>query len=258
MTRKVVVIIHGAGKQPDDYPQAEVDALKKELGYQPDYLAARYDDVAAGCSWRKLGDKETRIAAEGAMVRWERALRLQVTLQEYVRTGHWPEVEGRVTVQSLPAGLKFTIESCVRYLLADPSFQKAVQAQLIEPLQQAAAEYDETILVSHSLGSVVSLDVLRQHAASYPLTTWFTMGSPLRWLVGLGLHSGNLGQIDTQTVRFWHNLYDTTDLIASALAPAFSPYNLYDDFVDISATFPDAHHYWDNDEAVRIIADTLR
>ncbi|MBU0495090.1 MAG: hypothetical protein KKA73_05015 [Chloroflexi bacterium] len=258
MTKKVVVIIHGAGDQPANYPEDEVKALETELGYRPDYLVARYDDVATGCSWHKFGEGDTRIAVERATEHWERAIRLRATLQEYVETGQLPEVEGRVTLRSLPAGLKPTIEDCIRYLLADPSFQDAVQARLIEPLQKAAAEYDETILVSHSMGTVVSFDVLKKHVQSFPLSTWFTMGSPLRWLVGLKLHSGDLGQINTQTVRFWHNLYDTTDLIADSLAPAFPDYDLYDDFEDVSDEFPEAHHYWSDPDVVRIIANTLR
>lgn len=261
MTKKVAVIVHGAGTQADDYPREFVEALTKELGYPPDYLAVRYDDVAAGCSWRKSGDKAARAALEDAAERWERMLRLQATLQEYLRTGETPARGDQVALRSLPPDLKPIIEDCIRYLFADPSFQKAVQARLIKPLEQADKEYDETILVSHSLGSVVSFDVLSEHAASYekPVSTWFTTGSPLRWLVDLNLHQGSLGQINPQTLRFWHNLYDTTDLIARPLAPAFPPYNLYDDFVEISNTFPEAHDdYWETEEVVDIIADTLR
>jgi hypothetical protein len=138
--------------------------------------------------------------------------------------------------------------------------QGAVQTRIREKLDSVISAYDEIVLVTHSLGTVVAFDVLHDCADRYDkISHWFTLGSPLAKVMRLGRRS-DLGRINYRTVKHWFNLYDTTDVIANALGPLFSKpdYLIYDIFVDVAEEPMPSHDYFRNSQTLDYIAAAMR
>ncbi|GEM_PF-499839 len=155
------------------------------------------------------------------------------------------------------ANVKDTIQDVYLYLY-DEHFAKQVRQQLIDGLHQAQ-QYDQVVLVSHSLGTVIAFDVLNAWTESTPkISHWFTLGCPLTKI--LRLRPGTPNRLQNADVTHWYNVYDTTDPIGGALGPAFTKpgYNIYDVFVDIARDPVASHDYFDNSTALEIIADVMR
>ncbi|MGQ4440669.1 hypothetical protein ACN6LI_005891, partial [Streptomyces violaceoruber] len=97
----------------------------------------------------------------------------------------------------------------------------------------ALAEIDEpTVVVGHSLGSVIAYDVLREQERDVPL--FVTIGSPLA-----------VTEIQDQLakplevpagVAAWHNASDARDLVAldHTVRPEYAPTELTTDFLVIN------------------------
>ncbi len=157
----------------------------------------------------------------------------------------------------LPIAALDTVTAVIRYLF-DDQLQKAIKQRRIDVLDSAKKDYVEIILVSHSLGTVVAFDVPRDCAGSYPIRRFVTMGSPLRKLHVTGCHPIDLGAITAQTVPFWRNVYDTSDLVADATGPAFPGYLVEDVFVQVGDLPLPSHDYWRNRQVLNMIAGWLR
>jgi predicted alpha/beta hydrolase family esterase len=149
-----------------------------------------------------------------------------------------------------------TANDVVQYFF-NPSLRVAIQARLGERLAEAAVAFDHTILVSHSLGSVIAYDVLRQRARAYGIHTWFTTGSPLAKLAQLGAVTKDVGQISLGGVPAWHNLYDPSDVVASALGACF-PFTVKDVIVENGGGVFNSHNYWGNSAAAELVAEAVR
>ncbi len=120
-------------------------------------------------------------------------------------------------------------------------------------------EEDQAIvLAGHSLGSVIVVDVLWQHARRHPVAKLFTLGCPLSNLVRNEVRLSDPGQITHETVARWHNVYDDSDPIADVLAPVFPSYEIYDDFMNIGRGIMGSHDYWRNEEVRDRLAEALR
>ena len=144
--------------------------------------------------------------------------------------------------------------------LFNPNAYNAIQKRMRDGLDQAAQNGDAIVIASHSLGTVVAFDALHAIGARYNVSTFFTMGSPLAKLRRLGSRGTDLGQITSDHVKEWLNLYDTTDPIANVLGPAFPlpGYRLRDVFVDVSTDPIPSHDYFRNAETLATIAAALR
>jgi len=142
--------------------------------------------------------------------------------------------------------------------LFTPSIAAQIQARLVAGLDQAARQSDAIVLASLSLGTVVSIDVLRQFADRYEISYWFTTGCPLGKLRRVGVRPANLGAIKPANVTRWYNLYDTTDIIAEAIGPQFPAYRLHDIYVEVGNDPVSAHDYFNNGETLDLLADAMR
>ena len=69
---------------------------------------------------------------------------------------------------------------------------------------------EPTIVVGHSLGSVVSYRVLAEHADKMDLRGYVTVGSPL----GIKAISTKLGMLAQPSPNGWYNAYDERDIVA--------------------------------------------
>ncbi len=166
-----------------------------------------------------------------------------------------------LTAPPPPNGLDVscTVREVALYLF-DLDFRSAVQALVKPILDNAASHNDEVILVSHSLGSVVAFDILRQFADSYPnISYWFTLGCPLAKIARVQAAFAQLGKINDKTVPVWQNVYDTTDLVANALGPSLYQPDcpIYDIFVNVGNDPVASHDYLHNAQTFDIIAQTM-
>src|SRR5439155_24350061 len=134
----------------------------------------------------------------------------------------------------------------------------AVQNVLHACLGEASAAGTDVplLIVSHSQGTVISYDVLRQAGGSYAnLRTWITMGCPLQKYFAFPLQWGRQ-QLGVQPGLRWLNLYDPMDIVGKGLGgavdwPAPQP---QDQVVDNVHNAHDAHDHWHNPQVVQAVA----
>jgi len=89
-----------------------------------------------------------------------------------------------------------------------------LRQRLLRQLKEAAAQARHTVLVTHSMGTMVAYDVLRNCSDCPPVSTLFTLGSPL----GIQEVQDELRAPGTEKVDFpadklgrWINVYDPLD-----------------------------------------------
>ncbi|MBM3127584.1 MAG: hypothetical protein FJ009_03000 [Chloroflexi bacterium] len=169
------------------------------------------------------------------------------------------QLSDQVAQTILPGGMNVaaTIQDVCLYLF-DDQFARKIRQELIDGLRDAQ-QYDEILLVSHSLGSVVAFDVLNGWTESKPrISHWFTLGCPLTKV--LRLRPGTLNRLNNANVAHWYNVYDTTDIVAGALGPTFTKpgYHIHDIFIDIGSDPIGSHDYFGNRTTLKLIADAIQ
>lgn len=281
---KVLVNVHGAGKAPSNFYAKGLKALTQILGAEPAQFPCWYADLCHPGGVRSLKPLPPEAEqARAALI--EEMLQRRNDLEREGRARPSPPpasaagaaTRGRATLitgkatrgkatlttgqarglTDLPVAVTDAASDVIRYLF-DGKMQKSIQNRLAQVLDKATAADAEIILVSHSLGTVVAFDVLRDVAGHYPIKRFVTMGSPLRKLATTGIHPVDLGAITPQTIPFWRNLYDDTDLVADAIGPAFPGYPIEDVFMQIGDLPIPSHNYWENPQVQKMIADWLR
>lgn len=253
MPKKGLLVIHGAGQQPEDYCVPYVADLTRELGRQPDFLACWYADLS------DFGRPGFRVVEEPAsksdMERVRQQLIDEVNMQAVESPLGSPNALGPGLGRSSEAAID-VMADVARYL-TNRALATRIQARLRDVLSKAASTFDETILVGHSLGTVVTYDVLRADGRHCNVRHLVTMGSPLRKVVRIGLRPPDLGKTAVPTVESWLNLYDTTDLVANPIASTFREYPVQDVFTDNGSLPVESHDYWPRPQVLGIIADLL-
>jgi len=118
----------------------------------------------------------------------------------------------------------FVIEeylSDVAYYLTDEGIRDSVLDIAQETFAAARKQHDRTVVIAHSLGTVVAYDLLATDDTPRPVTALITAGSPLglpavqRHLVG-GTRGAKprLPAIDADADPRWLNAYDVSDVVA--------------------------------------------
>jgi hypothetical protein len=246
---KVLVIVHGAGKQMSDFYKKPVADLGNVLRAEPACVPCWYADLSdLGAPVFGPGDPEadafrTRIIED--LMKQE----AEIAAQE-------PPVPASLSVTELATLVADLVNDVTRYLY-DPALQGKMRSRLREAMDKAKA-YDETVLVSHSLGTVLAYDVLREHADAYNVSHFVTMGSPLRKVVRAGARTADVGAITEQHVPMWRNLYDPRDPVANTIGPAFPGYPVQDVYTSAGTSFIPAHDYWGRGAVVQMIAGFLK
>ncbi|WP_426106615.1 hypothetical protein [Massilia sp. TSP1-1-2] len=97
--------------------------------------------------------------------------------------------------------------------------RSALRNKLLQTLAAASAEAEKVILVSHSMGTMLAYDVLRNCPDCVPVDTLITAGSPL----GIREVQDELIAVDAKRIDFpdqklthWINIYDPLDPICGA------------------------------------------
>lgn len=97
--------------------------------------------------------------------------------------------------------------------------RQELRDRLLKNLHAASACSERTILVSHSMGTMVAYDVLRNCPDCPPIDTLITLGSPLGIKeVQAELEANGTRRVDfpAATTRRWINIYDPFDPICGA------------------------------------------
>jgi hypothetical protein len=256
--RKVLVVVHGAGNLSPDYYQKFVGEVSRRLGRPIDYIPVFYGDVTISTA---------RLTALAPQPETGSAIDFQVAFQRELQDAYASiprsERPASITAFTLPGKINVVasiMKDITRYLF-DQAVGAKARARVATALEQAAARFDEIVLFSHSLGTVVAFDMLRECAGQFgTIAYWFTSGSPLAKLRRVGMRSDDLGAIRSDTVRHWYNLYDTTDIVSDALGPAFPKpgYRLHDIYVDVARSPVASHDYMQNSETLDMVADVMR
>jgi hypothetical protein len=108
--------------------------------------------------------------------------------------------------------------------------RKELRDRLLANLNSAANKAEKIVVISHSMGTMVAYDVLRNCPGCPPVDTLITLGSPLGVKeVQTELKAAGVRSVDfpTATTRRWINIYDPLDPICGA-DPMFS-----NDFVSV-------------------------
>lgn len=255
--RKVVVFLHGAGIVQPDYDRPWVEELIRRLGPFAS-IPAYYANAL---------NSNPSVKAFAAAPNSAEQARFEAAFRDQLRRAYdsIPPMHRTPRVTSFALGdvtANFTaMTRQVGVYLFNRDLATVIQNCVVQALDQAMAKYDSIVIVSHSLGSVVAFDILREMGDRYnKVSCWFTTGCPLGKLRRIGMRGDDLGAITPQNVARWYNIYDSTDLIADALGPFFPRhgFRLHDIFVDVARDPVTAHDYMRNADTLDLIAEAMR
>ena len=136
----------------------------------------------------------------------------------------WVRAVARVIDRRLTPLSAFTIDRALREVFVYT--RRADAAREINRLIDAALTPEPTVVVSHSLGTVVAYHVLRA-AGGRDVRGFVTLGSPL----GLKALADTLGVLEHPVPKAgWYNAFDPRDIVA--LRPLEAPYFEVDPGID--------------------------
>ncbi|WP_028022175.1 esterase/lipase family protein [Enterovibrio calviensis] len=225
---KVIVLIHGRSNKPapatlkDSWIEAINEGLRAntaltslgdtqvEMAYYADlhYTSGPVDDANNTEPYKK--------AESGAIKRYKKGF------LDRIRTlsGNW--IEGVIdNVEEYSGVFSGLARSVAKNLLEDlgkyysqPAFRNSVDKRLEDILKKH--RNDEVILISHSMGTIVSYEVLRDLGKTgYQLDHFITMGSPLGMAAVQGNMLNHLNQLRTPScvTNSWANFSDPGDYV---------------------------------------------
>ncbi len=291
---KVLVIVHGAGKQLPNYADDLVAQIALLLGEEPQAVPVYYADICNIGSPLEVGAEASGEPAPPPpepeppqVTQFKAAFMMEVQADVDARraqdraAGGTPSAgpdsaagNGSVSPAASDAAvvaasafspqfladlLATEVNEIARYLFEADTYVK-IQARMCDGLEAANQLGDSLVVASHSLGSVVAFDALRAIANHYNVATFYTLGSPLAKLRRLGNRTADLGALSRPHVLSWENWYDTTDPVSNVLGPSFPAkgYRLRDVFVDNGPALPSSHDYFGSAEVLAAIAEALR
>jgi hypothetical protein len=121
----------------------------------------------------------------------------------------WVQAIARVIDSRLTPASNFTIETFLREVYLYISRREVTDA--INGLVAAKLTNEPTIVIGHSLGSVVAYNVIKSQRHALDLRQFITVGSPL----GLRAVSSRLGVVENVAKpAAWYNAYDGRDIVA--------------------------------------------
>ncbi len=252
---KVIVFVHGAGNYTKDYYQEPLAGLTELLGTEPAAVGIWYGDLLSENAARRK--KETRL--DGDEVANFKAAFAMLVQSDFNALPHHERHNAAfiLPAQFLAELIASDLNQVAEYLFSSKTYN-AVQTRMRDGLNKALGMGEELVIASHSLGSVVAFDCLRESAPNSNIATFLTLGSPLSKLRRLSIRTNDLGAIPGNLGE-WLNLYDTTDPMANALGPMFPsrPFRLRDVFVDVETDPIRSHDYFHNEETLAELAAAL-
>lgn len=256
---KVIVFVHGASAASKDYFREPLAGLGALLGAEPAAVSVWFADLVNDRAANNGARRKKQEALDGDEV-WNFKAAFSMLVQSDFNA--LPQYDRHNAAFNMPAQflaqiIASDLNPVARYLFSAKTFN-AVQTRMRDGLNRALGLGDEIVIASHSLGSVVAFDALRETAANSNVASFITLGSPLSKLRRLNIRTADLGAIPGN-VGEWLNLYDSTDPIANALGPVFPsrPFRLRDIFVDVETDPIRAHDYFHNEETLAELAAAM-
>ncbi len=260
---KVIVFVHGAGKQGPNYATEPLAEVALRLGYEPLAVPVYYADIANVGSPPDVGafsvGEQPPVTDSPAVQQFKTSFAMQVQANMNAQQ-QTDKVTALMTVS--PAFIAELIATEVNELsgyLFNSNIYNQMQARMLAGLDTARTLGDEIVIASHSMGTMLAFDALKAVGDHYQVATFMTFGCPLSILRRLGLRGPELGLITTKNVREWLNYYDTTDPVSNVVGPYFPipGYRPRDIFVDVALLPPASHDYLRNAECLQAIADAV-
>ena len=154
-----------------------------------------------------LGEMKDRGSITDAEVR--AAMDPSLSQEKGVQNWGWVQAIVRVIDQRLTPASTFTIRSFLQDVFLYVT--RSEVARQIDEIIEARLTPEPTVVIGHSLGSVVAYNVIRRHRGDMDLRRFITVGSPL----GLRAISGKLGPVENPAgPAGWYNAYDERDIVA--------------------------------------------
>ncbi len=271
-TRCVVITVHGVGAQPETWSQRFVGLLQGALGP----LVSQVEIVDA--YWAPLSTPEElahptfapgQLGAVAGGVEDETYRRTVLEFSRMMAADAGVPVGAPTLGPSdlfnaiknrLDTGLELVAD--VGNYVARNGVRTGVQSVLHGRLGEAHRAHPGVpiVVVSHSQGTIITYDTLRQAGDNYPaVRAWVTMGSPLGKYLAFPLEWGRQ-QLALPTQLRWVNFYDVHDIVGKALqglVPWPSP-KPEDREVDNVGRAGGAHDHWHNPQVVDGIAEEIR
>lgn len=253
---KVIVFVHGTGKQNKEYYKATLLGLTELLGAKPECVGVWYSDLLNGNGSAK--SKKTEHLNSEEVSNFKAAFSMLVH-GDFSSLPHHERHNAAfiMPAQFLAEMIAAELNEIADYLFSSKTYN-ALQTRMRDGLNQAMGMGDEIVIAGHSLGSVIAFDCLRETAGNCNVSTFLTLGSPLSKLRRLNIRTNDLGAIPG-SLGEWLNLYDTTDPMANALGPMFPsrPFRLRDVFVDVETDPIRSHDYFHNEETLAELAAAM-
>jgi hypothetical protein len=239
-----IVIIHGVGNEKVGYSKPLQELLKPKLP-TAHFEEVLWSDLGTVLGLRTQESPEQRAAREA----WERQIDLAGAAARASRTD--PAEAAKVDQET--AAARGYVGPIVQYEYLPTGERERIQARLRDALEWAAGHADRTIVIGHSLGSVIAFDVLdglSKAGAGGRVELLCTLGSPLGNSIFLG-HGGRSKSRPSDTGA-WLNVYSPHDLIASALQSSYQ--GVTDLKIETSILPLTAHSaYWTHADVVNAI-----
>ncbi|MGB8646515.1 MAG: hypothetical protein WCF84_14850 [Anaerolineae bacterium] len=261
---KVIVFVHGAGKQGPNYAVDPLAEVALRLGYEPLAVPVYYADIAnvgspPGVIAFSFGDEPPLVAEPPAVQQFK----MQFAMQVQATMGAQPPMDQVTTLSISPTfigELVATEANEIAGYLFNPDVYNRIQARMCDGLDKAAQQGDTLVIASHSLGTLVAFDALKAVGDRYKISTFMTMGSPLAIIRRLGLRGPELGAITSKNVGEWLNFYNPPDPVSNVVGPYFPipGYRPRDVYVTVASLPPASHDYLRNAECLQAIADAVK
>ncbi len=201
---------------------AGVDVVFPYYGDVLDRLVAQFDLPVSGQVAAKGGVMDTEYAEFRAQLAEELRANAGISDAE-VRAEAGPEATAekgplnwkwvqailRLIDRGTPEVSEFTIEKFLRdvYLYT----RRAAVQRAIDNVVSGLLSAEPTVMVAHSLGTVVAYNVLRNAGVTLDVPLLVTVGSPL----GLRAIRSNLGPLKNPSgKKGWYNAFDTRDVVS--------------------------------------------
>lgn len=131
------------------------------------------------------------------------------TMEKGPQNWWWIRAIAKVVDDHFSAVADFAIEAGFKEVFHYVRNRKAGKA--IDAIVEAELTDEPTLVIGHSLGSVVCYNMLRKNASRFNLLKYISVGSPL----GIRAVSGSLGIPENPSARGgWYNAYDKDDIVA--------------------------------------------
>ena len=260
-----VVFLHGINDT--DLDGGWITGLNRGLvqaGFEPinaeDTISPKYEDLLGGAETEREWPQETYTVSDerGARRDFERRqARVQRILSRNpsVRTHGFNQVPGPVLKTGQKVGINYApVFRQVRNYVESRKLRGAVMSRILEDLRGLRGN---VVLIGHSLGSVIAIDLLDHLPPELHVRRFITIGSPAHCEA---LHHGSerlLKKFPYAYVDDWSNFIETRDPVTGGrgLASVFPA--AQDFFIELGWMTHDADKYLGHEAVAGLVADVI-